>query len=110
MVNCLFIITAIATDSFLPYEILCWIQSLDSNVFFFHTGAYETAYHALVHCGRVQQGQCCVAIQIVCGSNMLLGELALVHGATGATGLAAVQVQLFGGRENGMRLVVSICG
>jgi len=38
-------------------------------------GAYETAYHALVHCGRVQQG-----------------EVALVHGATGATGLAAVQL------------------
>ena len=39
------------------------------------SGAYETAYHALVHCGKVQRG-----------------ELALVHGATGATGLAAVQV------------------
>lgn len=38
-------------------------------------GAYETAYHALVHCGQVQKG-----------------EVALVHGATGATGLAAVQL------------------
>jgi len=38
-------------------------------------GAYETAYHALVHCGRIQAG-----------------EVALIHGATGATGLAAVQL------------------
>ena len=27
------------------------------NAMVFNTGAYETAYHALVHCGRVQQGQ-----------------------------------------------------
>jgi len=38
-------------------------------------GAYETAYHALVHCGKVKAG-----------------EVALIHGATGATGLAAVQI------------------
>ena len=38
-------------------------------------GAYETAYHALVHCARVTRG-----------------ETALIHGATGATGLAAVQL------------------
>ena len=38
-------------------------------------GAYETAYHALVHCGRLRAG-----------------EVVLVHGATGATGLAAVQL------------------
>ena len=38
-------------------------------------GAYETAYHALVHCAKVQRG-----------------ETVLVHGATGATGLAAVQL------------------
>jgi len=38
-------------------------------------GAYETAYHALVHCARVKRG-----------------ETALIHGATGATGLAAVQL------------------
>ena len=39
------------------------------------SGAYETAYHALVHCGNIQAGQ-----------------TALIHGATGATGLAAVQL------------------
>merc|ERR1719419_1986525 len=38
-------------------------------------GAYETAYHALVHCGKVKAG-----------------EVALIHGSTGATGLAAVQI------------------
>jgi len=38
-------------------------------------GAYETAYHALVHCGEVRRG-----------------EVALIHGATGATGLAAIQL------------------
>lgn len=38
-------------------------------------GSYETAYHALVARGRVQPG-----------------ETVLVHGASGATGLAAVQV------------------
>jgi len=39
------------------------------------SGAYETAYHALIHCARIKKG-----------------EVALVHGATGATGLAAVQI------------------
>ena len=39
------------------------------------SGAYETAYHALIHCARIKEG-----------------EVALVHGATGATGLAAVQI------------------
>jgi len=38
-------------------------------------GSYETAYHCLVTRGRVQPG-----------------ETVLIHGATGATGLAAVQV------------------
>ena len=38
-------------------------------------GAYETAYHALVARGRVQAG-----------------ETVLIHGAAGATGLAAVEV------------------
>ncbi|XP_023340645.1 quinone oxidoreductase [Eurytemora carolleeae] len=38
-------------------------------------GAYETAYHGLVHCGGLKKG-----------------ELALIHGATGASGLAAVQL------------------
>ncbi|OIP39491.1 MAG: hypothetical protein AUK47_09935 [Deltaproteobacteria bacterium CG2_30_63_29] len=38
-------------------------------------GNYETAYHALVHRGRLQAG-----------------EWVLIHGATGATGLAAVHV------------------
>jgi len=38
-------------------------------------GAYETAYHALIHCAKIKPG-----------------EVALVHGATGATGLAAVQI------------------
>jgi len=38
-------------------------------------GAYETAYHALIHCGKIKAG-----------------EVALIHGATGATGLAAVQI------------------
>lgn len=38
-------------------------------------GSYETAYHCLVTRGRVQPG-----------------ETVLVHGATGATGLAAVQI------------------
>lgn len=45
-------------------------------------GAFETAYHVLVARGRVQAG-----------------ETVLVHGATGATGLAAVQVaKLLGAR------------
>jgi len=39
------------------------------------SGAYETAYHALVHCANIKPG-----------------EVALIHGATGATGLAAVQI------------------
>jgi len=38
-------------------------------------GSYETAYHALVHRGRVKPG-----------------ETVLVHGASGSTGLAAVHV------------------
>ena len=38
-------------------------------------GAYETAHHGLVHSGCVKSG-----------------ETVLVHGATGATGLAAVQI------------------
>ena len=33
-------------------------------------GAYETSYHALVHCGKVSAG-----------------ESVLIHGATGVTGL-----------------------
>ena len=45
-------------------------------------GAYETAYHCLVTRGRVTQG-----------------EWVLIHGASGATGLAAVQVaKLLGAR------------
>jgi NADPH2:quinone reductase len=45
-------------------------------------GAYETAYHALVARGRV-----------------VAGETVLVHGASGATGLAAVEVaKLLGAR------------
>lgn len=45
-------------------------------------GSYETAYHCLVTRGRVQAG-----------------ETVLVHGASGATGLAAVQVaKLLGAR------------
>ena len=68
----------------------------------FNTGAYETAYHALVHCGRVQQGRCDRHLNFesehrMGGDYSLLGELALVHGATGATGLAAVQVQFYWG-------------
>ncbi len=38
-------------------------------------GAYETAYHVLLHRGRIQKG-----------------ETVLVHGASGATGLAAVDL------------------
>lgn len=38
-------------------------------------GSYETAYHCLVSCGRLQAG-----------------ETVLIHGASGATGLAAVQI------------------
>ena len=38
-------------------------------------GNYETAYHALVHCGRLHKG-----------------ETILIHGASGGTGLAAVQI------------------
>ncbi|MEC7986958.1 MAG: NADPH:quinone oxidoreductase family protein [Myxococcota bacterium] len=38
-------------------------------------GNYETAYHALVHCGGLQRG-----------------ETVLIHGASGGTGLAAVQI------------------
>ena len=89
-----------SADSFLPDETMCEIQSLDSD--FVCIGAYETAYHALVHCGRVQQGRCDRHLNFesehrMGGDYSLLGELALVHGATGATGLAAVQVQLYWG-------------
>jgi NADPH2:quinone reductase len=38
-------------------------------------GNYETAYHCLIHCGKLQAG-----------------ETVLIHGASGATGLAAVHV------------------
>ena len=38
-------------------------------------GNYETAYHCLIHCGNLQAG-----------------ETVLIHGASGATGLAAVHV------------------
>ena len=38
-------------------------------------GNYETAYHALIHCGGLQAG-----------------EVVLIHGASGATGLAAVHL------------------
>ena len=38
-------------------------------------GSYETAYHCLVKCGRLQAG-----------------ESVLIHGASGATGLAAVHI------------------
>jgi len=38
-------------------------------------GSYETAYHCLIHCGDLQPG-----------------ETVLIHGASGATGLAAVHV------------------
>lgn len=38
-------------------------------------GAYETAYHVLLHRGRIQKG-----------------ETVLIHGASGATGLAAVDL------------------
>ena len=58
-----------------------------------YAGAYETAYHALVRCGRVQQGQFCSLIELDRNKNFFLGEIALIHGATGATGLAAVQVK-----------------
>ena len=44
-------------------------------------GAYETAYHALVHCAKVPRG-----------------ETILVHGATGATGRA--EVPLCSGEKN----------
>ena len=40
-----------------------------------YCGAYETAYHALVHCG-----------------NLMAGETVLIHGATGGGGLAATQI------------------
>ena len=60
-----------------------------------YAGAYETAYHALVRCGRVQQGQFCSIIELdrIKSLIFLSGEIALIHGATGATGLAAVQVK-----------------
>lgn len=38
-------------------------------------GNYETAYHCLIHCGKLKAG-----------------ETVLIHGASGATGLAAVHV------------------
>lgn len=38
-------------------------------------GSYETAYHCLIHCGRLQKG-----------------ETVLIHGASGSTGLAAVHL------------------
>ena len=38
-------------------------------------GSYETAYHCLIHCGQLQAG-----------------ETVLIHGASGATGLAAVHI------------------
>lgn len=45
-------------------------------------GNYETAYHCLVDCGQ-----------------LLAGETILIHGASGATGLAAVQIaKLLGAR------------
>ena len=40
-----------------------------------YCGGYETAHHALVHCGK-----------------LLPGETVLIHGATGAGGLAAAQI------------------
>ncbi len=40
-----------------------------------NTSGYETAYHALIHRGRLGEG-----------------EVVLIHGATGTTGLAAVQI------------------
>ena len=64
------------------------------------SGAYETAYHALVHCGDIQPGQ-----------------TALIHGATGATGLAAVQICsalgvntiISGGAEDKLDVVEAQC-
>ena len=64
------------------------------------SGAYETAYHALVHCGDIQPGQ-----------------TALIHGATGATGLAAVQIcsalgvntVISGGAEDKLDVVEAQC-
>lgn len=47
--------------------------SFDQGCNFF--GNYETAYHCLIACGRVQAG-----------------ETVLIHGASGATGLAAVHL------------------
>ena len=40
-----------------------------------YCGGYETAHHALVHCGKLKPG-----------------ETVLIHGATGAGGLAATQI------------------
>ena len=64
------------------------------------SGAYETAYHALVHCGHIQPGQ-----------------TALIHGAPGATGLAAVQIcsalgvntVISGGAEDKLDVVEAQC-
>ena len=41
----------------LTFKIWEQLWSSHCNAMVFNTGAYETAYHALVHCGRVQQGQ-----------------------------------------------------
>ncbi len=63
-------------------------------------GSYETAYHCLITRGQVQSG-----------------ETVLIHGASGATGLAAVQVaKLLGatviatGRTDAKLAVVKQCG
>jgi NADPH2:quinone reductase len=60
------------------------------------SGAYETAWHALVHCGELKQG-----------------ETVLVHGATGSVGSAAVQlcsalgadVVITGGSDEKLRMI-----
>ena len=59
-------------------------------------GAYETAYHALVR--RISSSTCCpkkhsyiIILKVHC-AGVKKGETVLVHGATGATGLAAVQL------------------
>jgi len=63
-------------------------------------GAFETSYHGLIHCGELKKG-----------------ETALVHGATGASGMAAVQIAsaiganviISGGSDEKLNLVEQQC-
>jgi len=65
-----------------------------------YNGAFETSYHGLIHCGDLKKG-----------------EIALIHGATGASGLAAAQIAsavgadmvLTGGDDEKLELAAAQC-